>query len=213
MVFKRRTRLTVPERLKALVYPKGGWRRATRYIWVRMTRLPDPPHRIARGIWAGVFVSFTPLFGVHLGVAAVLAFVLRGNVLAALLATLAGNPLSFPFIAVLSMELGHLILGNAADAPPARHILMAFAGAGSDVWDNMMAIFTPAQANWGRLEGFYNGFFLPYLVGGTVSGALAATLAYLAALPLINTYHALRQRRREDRAKRRAAAKLPAVDR
>jgi hypothetical protein len=30
------------------------------YVMHRLRRLPDPPHKIARGIAAGVFVSFTP---------------------------------------------------------------------------------------------------------------------------------------------------------
>ncbi|MBP6736123.1 MAG: DUF2062 domain-containing protein [Rhodobacteraceae bacterium] len=215
MVFRRRTRLTLPERLQALVYPKGGWRRAARYVWVRLTRLPDPPHRIARGIWAGIFVSFTPLFGVHLGLGAVLAFVLRGNVLAALLATMVGNPLSFPVIAVLSIQLGHLLLGNAASAPPAAHILQAFASAGAEVWNNLLAVFLPAKADWGSLASFYDGFFLPYMLGGLIIGGLAATAGYLVALPLIGAYQALRLRRRQERSAhlRHTASKSPGIGR
>jgi len=207
--------LTLPERLQALVYPKGGWRRAARYVWVRLTRLPDPPHRIARGIWAGIFVSFTPLFGVHLGLGAVLAFVLRGNVLAALLATMVGNPLSFPVIAVLSIQLGHLLLGNAASAPPAAHILQAFASAGAEVWNNLLAVFLPAKADWGSLASFYDGFFLPYMLGGLIIGGLAATAGYLVALPLIGAYQALRLRRRQERSAhlRHTASKSPGIGR
>lgn len=215
VVFRRRTRLTLPERLQALVYPKGGWRRAARYVWVRLTRLPDPPHRIARGIWAGIFVSFTPLFGVHLGLGAALAFVMRGNVLAALLATLVGNPLTFPLIAVMSMQLGHILLGNAATAPPAAHILQAFAAAGAEVWTNLLAVVTPEKTDWGRLASFYEGFFLPYLVGGLIPGVVAATAGYLVALPLIAAYQAMRLRRRQERVARLrdAAANEPVVGR
>lgn len=215
VVFRRRTRLTLPERLQALVYPRGGWRRAARYVWVRLTRLPDPPQRIARGIWAGIFVSFTPFFGVHLGLGAALAVAMRGNVVAALLATLVGNPLTFPFIAVLSMELGHLMLGNMASAPPAAHILQAFAGAGAEVWHNLLAIFSPAETDWGRLASFWDGFFLPYLVGGLVPGVIAATAGYMASLPLIAAYQAMRLRRRQERLTRLrdAAAKSPAIGR
>ncbi|GAB1479015.1 DUF2062 domain-containing protein [Paracoccaceae bacterium] len=215
MVFRRRTRLTLPERLKALVYPKGGWRRASRYVWVRLTRLPDPPHRIARGIWAGIFVSFTPFFGVHLGLGAALAVMMRGNVLAALLATLVGNPLTFPLIAVMSIQLGHILLGNAASAPPATHILQAFAAAGAEVWTNLLAVFSPATTDWGRLASFYDGFMLPYLVGALIPGVVAATAGYLAALPLIGAYQELRLRRRHERSAhlRHTASKSPGIGR
>mgnify|MGYP003905738571 FL=1 len=63
MVFKRREPLGWLAWMREMVYPSGGFRRATRYVIHRMSRLPDEPHRIARGVFAGVFVSFTPLFG------------------------------------------------------------------------------------------------------------------------------------------------------
>ena len=31
-----------------MIYPRGGFVRATRYVIHRMSRLPDEPHRIAR---------------------------------------------------------------------------------------------------------------------------------------------------------------------
>ena len=55
------------------VWPRGGWARAFHYVKHRMRRLPDSPERIARGVWAGVFVTFTPLFGMHFVFAVLLA--------------------------------------------------------------------------------------------------------------------------------------------
>ncbi len=204
VVFKRRDRLTWTGRLQALVWPRGGWRRGLRYVWVRLTRLPDPPHRIARGIWAGIFVSFTPLFGLHILAGAILAWIMRGNILASLLATLVGNPLTFPLIAVTSMQLGHLLLGNAAEAPAAAHILVAFAQAGGEFWANVKAVFTTEPTRWSKLYGFYDGFFLPYLVGGIIPGVVAATAGYFASLPMITAYQALRDKRRQARRERAA---------
>ena len=65
-----------------LLWPRGGWTRAFHYVKHRMKRLPDSPERIARGVWAGVFVTFTPLFGFHFVVAVLLARLLKGNILA-----------------------------------------------------------------------------------------------------------------------------------
>lgn len=205
MIFKRRSKPPLRERLQSAVWPRGGWGRGLRYVWARMTRLPDPPHRIARGIWAGIFVSFTPLFGAHLGLGALLAWAMRGNVIAALLATLVGNPLTFPFIAVGSIQLGHLLLGNAMDAPPTSDVLIVFARAGAEFWTNVWAIFTPEPTRWERLESFYHGYFLPYLLGGLGPGVVFATAGYLASLPMIRAYREMRDRRRRDRAARRAA--------
>ncbi|MEM9551176.1 MAG: DUF2062 domain-containing protein, partial [Pseudomonadota bacterium] len=60
MVFKRRDRPSLLARLGEMLYPRGGWARAFHYVKHRVRRLPDSPERIARGIWAGVFTTFTP---------------------------------------------------------------------------------------------------------------------------------------------------------
>ena len=60
MVFKRRDRRAVINIMRDLLWPKGGWSRAFQYVKHRVRRLPDTPERIARGIWVGVFTTFTP---------------------------------------------------------------------------------------------------------------------------------------------------------
>ena len=100
-MFKRRETRSWLRAIAEFFYPRGGWRRAASYVGHRLRRLPDPPHRIARGIAAGVFVCFTPFFGLHFFMAAILAFLMQGNIVAALLATFFGNPLTFPFIAAI----------------------------------------------------------------------------------------------------------------
>ena len=64
---------------------------------------------------SGVFVCFTPFFGLHFVLATAIAWAIRGNILAALLATFFGNPLTFPIIAEVSLEIGSRILGLPHD--------------------------------------------------------------------------------------------------
>ena len=97
-------------------WPRGGWGRAVRYIGLRVNRLPDPPHRIARGVFAGVFTTFTPFYGLHFVLAAAIALVLRGNLLAAVLSTFFGNPLTYVPIGVISMKTGYWLLGLEHDS-------------------------------------------------------------------------------------------------
>jgi uncharacterized protein (DUF2062 family) len=66
------------------VYPRGGWARAFEYVKHRVRRLPDTPEKIGRGIWAGVFICFTPMFGLHFVFGAIVARLMRGNIFAAL---------------------------------------------------------------------------------------------------------------------------------
>ena len=100
MVFKRRDKRSWLSLTRDAVYPKKGWRRAIEYVGIRIKRLPDTPHKIALGFACGVFVSFSPLFGLHFLYAGLIALILRGNILAAFLGTFAGNPLTFPIIGV-----------------------------------------------------------------------------------------------------------------
>ncbi len=129
--------------------------RAGQYVVLRLRRLPDPAHKISRGIAAGVFTSFTPLFGFHFLTAVTLAWLLRGNMLAALLATFVGNPLTFPIIATVSVELGSRMLGNPGGVP-LHVVLSSFSYASLELWGNLKAIFTPELTHWGRMEYFFD---------------------------------------------------------
>ena len=202
MVFKRRTPRTYVEIVSESIYPRGGWGRALRYVVHRLQRLPDPAHKISRGIAAGVFVSFTPLFGLHFFIAALIAVLLRGNILAALLATFVGNPLTFPLVAAISMELGSWMLGERGIPLPL--VLQAFSDASLDLWRNFLAIFTSEPTRWRGLFLFWDRVFLPYLVGGILPGLAAAIAAYVLSNPIIAAYQKARVARLKKRfAKRR----------
>lgn len=186
-------------------YPKGGWRRASQYVVHRLRRLPDPAHRISRGIAAGVFTSFTPFFGLHFVIAAGLAWAMRGNIVAALLATFFGNPLTFPLIAAVSMELGSMLLGQPV--LPLPLVLSSFTDAAHDLWWNVLAIFSAEQAHWDGLARFWQGIFLPYLVGGLLPGVACGLASYFLSNPLIAAYQKARLARLKKRfAKRRERA-------
>lgn len=199
MVFKRRAKRTYARMLTDVVYPRGGWTRAFHYVRHRVRRLPDSPHSIARGIFAGVFVSFTPFFGLHFLLAALGARLLRGNILGSLLATFVGNPLTFPVIGFVSLKLGHLILGTTFNERVHNSLLATFAGAGKDMKANFLALFTEDTANWHRLYNFYNEIFLPYLIGGIIPGLIAGLVCYYLSEPVIAAY----QKRRRKKLKAR----------
>ncbi|WP_326973167.1 DUF2062 domain-containing protein [Candidatus Rhodobacter oscarellae] len=184
-------------------YPRGGWRRAASYIVHRLRRLPDPPHKIARGIAAGVFVCFTPFFGFHFFLAAGLAFVMQGNILASLLATFFGNPLTFPIIAAISLELGQWMLGTPG-VGPLPDVFADFGRASAELWHNFQALFTSESAHWDRLGRFFWRVMWPYTVGGLVPGVIAGVAAYLLARPAVAAYQRRRISRLKARYERRA---------
>jgi uncharacterized protein (DUF2062 family) len=193
LIFKRRDPKPTLRAAAELVWPRGGWGRAFHYVKHRMRRLPDSPERIARGVWAGVFITFSPLFGMHFFFAVLIARLMKGNLLASLMATFVGNPLTFVFIALSSLKTGHLILGTELEDGELGALSRKFGDAGSDLWHNFVAIFTHAKMDWSGLAIFSRDVFYPYLIGGIIPGVICATIAYYLAVPLLRAYQ---QRRR-----------------
>ncbi|MFK7938461.1 MAG: DUF2062 domain-containing protein [Roseovarius sp.] len=205
MVFKRRDKRIWYQAVADFVWPKGGWARAFHYVKHRVRRLPDPPHRIARGIFAGIFVTFSPLFGLHFFLAAFVAWVMRGNIVASLLATFFGNPVTFVPIGAMSLNTGYYLLGlnQLSDEEVRRSLGGKFVDAGQDLWHNIKAPFTKEQTDWSHLSVFYDEVFLPYLVGGIIPGIIFGLIGYYMSLPLIIAY--------KNRRKGTLKAKLAAI--
>ncbi|MGB8623951.1 MAG: DUF2062 domain-containing protein [Paracoccaceae bacterium] len=201
MVFKRREKRSILRTLAEFVYPKGGWARAFHYVRHRVRRLPDTPERIARGIFAGVFTSFTPFYGLHFVIAAVIARIMNGNIVAAIAGTFFGNPLTYIPIGVVALKTGHFLLGSRFDEHVEESLVDKFVGAGWDLLHNFIALFTSTDANWSNLIRFYHEVFLPYLVGGIIPGIVSALVCYYLSVPVIAAY----QKHRRGRIKKKLA--------
>lgn len=206
-VFKRRDAKGWIRSITEAVYPRGGWSRAAYYVMHRLRRLPDPPHRIARGVAAGVFVCFTPFFGFHFVLSAALALLMQGNILAAILSTFFGNPLTFPIIAAICLELGQWMLGTPG-VGPLPEVFAEFARASTQLWHNFTALFTTEVAHWDKLGRFFWRVMWPYMVGGIVPGIVCALASYMVALPAVEAY----QRRRVARLRERYEARRGAIE-
>lgn len=196
-MFRRREPRSYSRAAREALWPRGGWTRAVTYMKHRLRRLPDPPEVVARGVSAGIFASFTPFYGLHFVVAAVLARAVRGNVIASLLGTFFGNPLTYLPIAYASLKTGHWILDRGdrmpIDAEGPRSVYGRFADAGVDLWDNFVAVFTDSTAQWDGLAAFWDAVFLPYLVGCIVPGLVCAVAGYWLCLPAIAAYQKARR--------------------
>lgn len=213
LVFKRRDPKPALTAVAELLWPRGGWTRAFHYVKHRVRRLPDSPERIARGIWAGVFTTFTPFYGLHFVVAALIARIAQGNILAALMGTFFGNPLTYLPIGIASLTTGHWLLGTRMEEGIERSLAGKFIDAGHDLTNNLLAIFTDRNADWQHLAIFFDEVFLPYLIGGIVPGIVSASICYYLSVPLIRAYQKRRKgviKAKFDALKARAAAKAEA---
>jgi uncharacterized protein (DUF2062 family) len=200
-MFKRRTPRKWWQSLVGFFFPDGGWRRATSYVLHRLRRLPDTPERICIGIACGAFVSFLPLFTLHFVTAALLAWAFRGNILAAILGTFFGNPITFPIMAVSALELGNWLLGNPGSMSFGQ-VMGAIGRASSELMFNLSTLVSGETAHWGRLQVFWWRVFAPYTLGGIIIGAPISVALYYIMLPLTRAYQKRRMRKLQDRVNR-----------
>ncbi|WP_224816965.1 DUF2062 domain-containing protein [Hasllibacter sp. MH4015] len=194
--------------LEAL-WPRGGWLRAAQYVQHRMRRLPGTPEQIARGVFAGAVTVFTPYFGLHFVIAALLARMMRGSIIAALLATFIGNPLTYVPIAIISLNLGHFMLGSRPTVGVNDSLFARFGNAAGDLWHNFKAMFTDEVAHWRELEIFWDTVVWPWTVGGIIPGLVCGIVCYYLSVPVIRAYQksrAARLRKKMEKLRKQADA-------
>lgn len=207
-LFKRRNPLSLFERIRRSVAPRSGWGRALEYLAHRIKRLPDSPHRIALGLAAGAFVTFSPYFGFHFFLAAMVAYIIRGNILASLIGTFVGNPITFPFIAAISYPIGLRIMGAERERGVLRKVQDALTHGVQTIWANTKALFGYEPSPWEGLVETFNSVLLPYTIGGIIPGLITGIAVYFVSKPLVEAYQNRRKGRLMERVREIQAARL-----
>ena len=202
MIFKRRDKRLTLSRFKDFLIPRKGWKRAVDYIIHRVKRLPDTPHKIAIGLAIGVFCSFTPFFGLHIFLAALLAYLCKGNIVAALLGTFFGNPITWPFIAAFSVKLGQIILGQPTHnfETSLEQIFEAI----NAFTRGLISLFGYGKSDWILVYDFIKELFFPYFIGGFVLGLFTALISYFIFRPIIYAYKVAKEKKKSNEFKRHA---------
>lgn len=144
-----------------------GWKRATKYLGLRIMRLSAASNAVPRGFACGITASFFPVFGVHALLAMAMAFALRANLVAAALGTLVFPPIILPFVFTFDFWVGSefLKLTGFSFTP-------ALAADGS----------TPEIGTLQNLESF----FIPALTGSILLMSVVWPLSYIAVKKGIN---------------------------
>ena len=172
MLFRRREEASLLQRLRIGLWPRRSWGRSGRYVIYRLRRLSASPHAIALGFAAGVFAAITPFLGAHMIMAALLAWAVGGSLVAALLGTFIGNPLTYPVIWFTTFETGTLMLGGGEEKPKIDLSHGIFQSSFEQIWPILK----------------------PMSLGSIPLGVAAAALSYVLVKPMVGAYH---RRRRE----------------
>lgn len=180
MLFKRRTQPGILQRLRTWVWPRRSWSRSLRYFLLRLKRVRATPHQVALGCAAGVFASITPLLGTQMVLAALLAYVIRANIPAALIGTFFGNPVSWPLIWAGTYVSGCYLLGieNGIALDSLQYYVNGLAAAvatwSPDVIDSAVTFVWPVVK--------------PMLAGSLLIGIAVGVVIYYTLRPVIAAY-------------------------
>lgn len=99
---------------------KEKWKKRLRSILT----LDSHPGHISAGFAVGVFISFTPFFGLHTPLALAAAFILRVNKITCLTGAWVNNPLTVVPVLLASYELGEHLLGHTPQKLVLRELTM-----------------------------------------------------------------------------------------
>ena len=207
-MFKRRERRSVFRFFYEVIFSLKGISRAIEYVGIRLKRIPDTPHKISLGMSCGIFASFTPLFGLHFLIAGLLSYVLRANVLASLIGTFVGNPITFPIITVFNLKLGEWILGSSEySTGDGGKIFEGFLDFIFLIYKSFFTEGSIGENSVPRMNEFLDGVFIPYSLGGLILGIFIAVMSYFLLRPLVSTYQKRRDALKAIRLKKKLMRK------
>ena len=207
-MFKRRERRSIFRFFYEVIFSLKGISRAIEYVGIRLKRIPDTPHKISLGMSCGIFASFTPLFGLHFLIAGLLSYLLRANVLASLIGTFVGNPITFPIITVFNLKLGEWILGSSEySSNDGGKIFEGFLDFIFLIYKSFFTEGSIGENNVPRINEFLNGVFIPYSLGGLILGIFIAVVSYFLLRPLVATYQKKRSALKAKRFKKKLMRK------
>ena len=147
-------------------------RRFFSYYKFKLARLPASSYAISAGFACGSMVSFTPLIGFHFVLAVMFAYLLRANYIAALIGTIVGNPISFPFIWGLIYKVGAFIV----DKPE----------------DNLRP-----NINFEIIINQTYDIFIPMLVGGAVLAIPIWVITYFITYSFVSSFKKAKQKNKK----------------
>jgi uncharacterized protein len=163
----------------------ANYRKKLKYLYIRLLRLKGEPHELALGMAIGVFAGMLPTLPFHMVVAVALAFCFRASKITAAIGTWISNPLNWYFIYLLDYKIGANLLG--------------LEGGYEIIKSAMASIYRHDEITiiWNTL--FSSGFAIvsALLIGGIITGIVAAIPSYFISLWVFQKIKVWRQKRKE----------------
>ena len=199
-IFRRRRKRPISETLRHYLWPKTGWVRSTKYVAYRLRRLTGSSDSIAVGVAWGVAVSFTPFYFLHIGLAIAGSWFMGGSLLAAAIGTLFLNPLTFPFISLVTYSIGSYFLVPSASFEGMGVLSIGY------IFDNFsaslegMGVVSIIAYIFNKFLEILMPFLLPMAVGGILVGIASWIVVFLSVRMLVSRYRVLRIEKRRKKS-------------
>jgi uncharacterized protein (DUF2062 family) len=129
-------------------------------------QLNDTPHRLALAFAVGVFIAFSPTFGLHILSCLLVAWAFRLSKLVLITATFINNPWTIVPLYGFCIWFGSKLTGREIGMPQIAWNELTLSSA--------YAVITP--------------YFWPFITGTLVAGAIAAVISYVLIYWLIVRY-------------------------
>ncbi|MBX4336070.1 DUF2062 domain-containing protein [Bartonella raoultii] len=177
MLFGHREPVGFVKRIRLWLWPRRSFSRSFSYIRKRILRISATPHKVALGFSIGIFLACSPLFGMHIILAILLSWILRGNFAAAIIGTIFSNPLTFLLIVMADYKIGYFCLSlfsNVSEISLSQ-IRLLF---NSLTLSNVSLLF----------KGAWNSIMMPMVLGGTFLGFVLGSLSYIGIYRAITRF-------------------------
>lgn len=157
------------------------FKRKIRYGYLRVVRIKAPAESIALGLAAGVFAGAMPFLSLQMIIAIAIAFLIRGNPIAAALGTWWTNPFNWAIVFPLLYMLGKVFVPGEVESMSISNL-----------------------SNLGLLELLRQGWrwLLIATLGGCIAGIPLAIFTYLVTVRGVRVYHDSRASRKLERRHR-----------
>ena len=126
----------------------------------KILSLDAHPGHISAGFAVGVFISFTPFFGLHTPLAIALAFIFRLNKVTCITGAWVNTPLTMVPVLVASYNMGRFLLGKPAQT------------------------LTFTNLDWHSLQPYAKSI----LLGSSIIGFIAAVASYFICYWLVTVF-------------------------
>jgi len=167
----------IPDATRAGRNPGAFWCIRHGFIGIRWSRwarniisIRATPRQIALGVALGSFIAFTPLVGIQMLLAALVAAVLGASRKAAMLAVWISNPMTMAPIFALTYQLG-ILLGTSSTAS-------ASLTSSPDQMETTAYSVPTSGMTFEQVIQAGGDVVWPMFLGGAVVGLIAALIAY-----------------------------------